>query len=89
MMTINIEYRFPITERQVVGLAFADLGNAWTGVSQVSPFDLRRSIGTGFRVITPMLGMIGFDFAYGFDRREVDGVRPGLMTHFQFGPRFF
>ena len=89
MMTINIEYRFPITERQVVGLAFADLGNAWAGIPDISPLDMRRSIGTGFRVITPMLGRIGFDFAYGFDRREVDGVRPGLMTHFQFGPRFF
>jgi hypothetical protein len=36
-----------------------------------------------------MLGMIGFDFGYGFDRRSVDGARPGLSTHFQFGPRFF
>ena len=51
--------------------------------------DLRRSIGVGFRVLTPMLGMIGFDFGYGFDRRAVDGQPPGLSTHFQFGPRFF
>jgi outer membrane protein insertion porin family len=89
MMTINLEYRFPITERQVIGLAFFDAGNAWAGVGDFDPTDLRKSIGVGFRVLTPMLGMIGFDFAYGFDRRQVDGQRPGITTHFQFGPRFF
>ena len=89
MMTVNLEYRFPITERQVVGLVFADAGNAWRGVDDFNPIDVRRSVGVGFRVLTPMLGMIGFDFGYGFDRREVDGREPGLSTHFQFGPRFF
>ena len=89
MMTMNLEYRFPITGRQVVGLVFADAGNAWAGIRDFNPIDLRRSAGVGFRVITPMLGMIGFDFGYGFDRRKVDGRRPGLSTHFQFGPRFF
>lgn len=89
MMTINVEYRFPITERQVIGLVFADAGNAWQGVDDFNPTDLKRSLGVGFRVMTPMLGMIGFDFGYGFDRRSVDGQRPGLTTHFQFGPRFF
>jgi outer membrane protein insertion porin family len=89
MMTINMEYRFPITERQVVGLVFADAGNAWEHVRDFNPTDLKRSVGVGFRVLTPMLGMIGFDFGYGFDRRSVDGQRPGMSTHFQFGPRFF
>jgi outer membrane protein insertion porin family len=89
MMTVNIEYRFPITERQVIGLVFVDAGNAWEHVEDFDPTNLKRSIGLGFRVMTPMLGMIGFDFGYGFDRRSVDGQRPGLSTHFQFGPRFF
>ena len=89
MMTFNIEYRFPITERQVVGLAFVDAGNAWATIPDTNPLEMRRSMGVGFRVITPMLGMSGFDFAYGFDREKVDGQRPGMITHFQFGPRFF
>ena len=89
MMTVNLEYRFPITERQVVGLVFADAGNAWAGIRGFNPIDVRRSVGVGFRVLTPMLGMIGFDFGYGFDRRKVDGRKPGLSTHFQFGPRFY
>ena len=89
MMTINLEYRFPITGRQVVGLLFADAGNAWATIDGMNPTDMRRSVGLGFRVITPMLGMIGFDFGYGFDRRKVDGQPPQVTTHFQFGPRFF
>ena len=35
-----------------------------------------------------MLGMIGFDFGYGFDRKDVDGAPAGWKTHFQFGPQF-
>jgi outer membrane protein insertion porin family len=89
MMTINLEYRFPITEQQVVGLLFADAGNAWAAIAGMDPTDMRRSVGLGFRVNTPMLGMIGFDFGYGFDRGKVDGQPAQVTTHFQFGPRFF
>ena len=96
MMVFNLEYRFPISEQSVIGLLFADAGNAWQDVGALSPLhprrslgDLRRSVGFGFRVMAPMLGMIGFDFGYGFDRRDVDGTPPGWITHFQFGPQIF
>jgi outer membrane protein insertion porin family len=89
MMILNLEYRFPLVEQQVYGLLFADAGNAWDGALDINPMDLRRSFGLGFRVMTPMLGMLGFDFGYGFDRSKVDGSSPGWNTHFQFGPRFF
>ena len=89
MMIINAEYRFPVAENQVYGQLFADAGNAWEDIGDLSPFDLRRSVGFGFRVMTPMLGMIGFDFGYGFDRRKVDGLPAGWHTHFQFGPQFY
>ena len=89
MMVLNLEYRFPIAEQQVHGLLFADAGNAWEDTMGLSLTDLRRSVGFGFRVMTPMLGMIGFDFGYGFDRRKVDGKSPGWSTHFQFGPQFY
>ena len=36
-----------------------------------------------------MLGMIGFDFGYGFDRKDIDGTPAGWKTHFQFGPQFY
>ena len=89
MMVLNLEYRFPIAEQQVYGILFADAGNAWETVPDLNPLDLRRSLGFGFRVQTPMLGMIGFDFGYGFDRKKVDGAPAGWKTHFQFGPQFY
>ena len=89
MIVLNLEYRFPIAEQQVYGILFADAGNAWEEITELNPLKLRRSLGFGFRVQTPMLGMIGFDFGYGFDREKVDGVAAGWNTHFQFGPRFF
>ena len=89
MIIANLEYRFPIAEQQVYGILFADAGNAWESVSDLNPLKLRRSLGFGFRVQTPMLGMIGFDFGYGFDRKKVDGIPAGWSTHFQFGPQFF
>ncbi len=89
MIIANLEYRFPIAEQQVYGIVFADAGNAWESVSDLNPLKLRRSLGFGFRVQTPMLGMIGFDFGYGFDRKKVDGIPAGWNTHFQFGPQFF
>ena len=89
MIVLNLEYRFPIAEQQVYGILFADAGNAWATIPDLNPLDLRRSLGFGFRVQTPMLGMIGFDFGYGFDREKVDGAPAGWKTHFQFGPQFY
>ena len=89
MILANLEYRFPIAEQQVYGIIFADAGNAWETIPDLNPLKLRRSLGFGFRVQTPMLGMIGFDFGYGFDREKVDGVPASWNTHFQFGPQFF
>ena len=86
---MNLEYRFPVVEQQIYGVLFADAGNAWAGVGDLNPFDLRRSVGLGFRVMAPMLGMLGFDFGYGFDREKVDKQPAGWTTHFQFGPRFY
>ncbi|MCY3792019.1 MAG: BamA/TamA family outer membrane protein, partial [Gemmatimonadetes bacterium] len=87
MMVLNLEYRFPIAEQQVYGILFADAGNAWKTIPDLNPLDLRRSLGFGFRVQTPMLGMIGFDFGYAFDPEKDEEA--GWRTHFQFGPQFY
>ncbi len=89
MLVLNFEYRVPLAEDQVYGLLFMDAGNSWKHLTGLNPTDLRRSAGFGFRLITPMLGTIGFDFGYGFDRKKVDGTAAGWVTHFQFGPRFY
>ena len=53
--------------------------------AETNPFDLKRSAGIGVRLYVPQLGLVGFDFGYGFDK--LDGARNigGWRTHFQFG----
>jgi outer membrane protein insertion porin family len=50
--------------------------------------DLRRAAGFGARLLINPIGLIGFDFGYGFDRRQVDGRPPEWLFHFQFGRGF-
>lgn len=70
----------------IYGLAFMEGGNAWTSVKNFAPFDLKRSAGVGVRIFLPMVGMMGIDWAYGFDR--VYGERGGSHFHFILGQEF-
>lgn len=88
-LLFNAEMSIPIAPNQFYGLIFADAGNAWDKQSKISMFDLRRSVGFGIRIVAPLLGIMGFDFAWGLDRELVDGQPTGMTTHFQFGPQFF
>lgn len=88
-LLFNAELSIPIAPNQFYGLLFADAGNAWDNQSKISMFDLRRSVGFGIRIVAPLLGIMGFDFAWGLDRELVDGQPTGMTTHFQFGPQFF
>ena len=70
----------------IYGLAFVEGGNAWTSVKDFSPFDLKRSAGAGVRIYLPMVGWMGIDWAYGFDK--VYGTRGGSHFHFILGQEF-
>ncbi|MEO0074232.1 MAG: BamA/TamA family outer membrane protein, partial [candidate division WOR-3 bacterium] len=78
----SLEYKLRLTPQLSI-LAFADAGNTWNLVSQFSLSDLKRGAGIGVRIEIPMLGLIGFDLGYGFDRE-----RPGWEPHFQLGRTF-
>lgn len=85
----GMELRFPFmlqTSTTIYGLTFVEGGNAWTRVRDFSPFDLKRSAGAGLRIFLPMVGMMGIDWAYGFDR--VYGTRGGSHFHFILGQEF-
>lgn len=90
LLIFTMEYTFPLSvEQSLYGLVFADAGNAWLNLSDTDPFDLRRSVGFGLRMFTPMVGLIGFDFAYGFDHFENGRRRGRWVPHFQFGAQFY
>ncbi len=86
---LGLEVHFPLmlqTSTTIYALAFAEGGNAWTSVSKFNPFDLKRSAGAGVRIFLPMVGMMGIDWAYGFDK--VDGTKGGSHFHFILGQEF-
>ena len=69
-------------------IAFAEAGNVWEDLRQADFYDLRRSVGIGARILINPIGLIGFDYGYGFDRPIVDGQRAQWLFHFQFGKGF-
>ncbi len=66
-------------------LGFAEAGNVWGGLSQFDPFDLKRSAGAGIRIMLNPIGLIGFDYGFGFDNVLDRGASNGWEFHFQFG----
>ena len=86
---LGMELHFPFMLQPtttIYGLVFAEAGNAWTSVKDFSPFDLKRSAGAGVRIYLPMVGMMGIDWAYGFDK--VYGKKGGSQFHFILGQEF-
>jgi len=90
LLKCSAEFRFPFSENPTVyGLAFAEMGNVWNGFDGVDPFDLKRSAGIGIRMFMPMLGMLGFDYGYGFDDIPATEQSPeGWNFHILFGMPF-
>jgi outer membrane protein insertion porin family len=52
------------------GVVFFDAGNTWDLFHEIKPFDLKTSAGFGVRLEIPLLGNIGFDWGYGFNRDD-------------------
>ncbi len=90
MSRYTAELRFAVTLEPIplYLLAFAEAGNVWQNLNRTDPFDLRRSVGVGARILINPIGLIGFDLGYGFDRQLVEGKDPAWLFHFQFGKGF-
>lgn len=85
----GMELHFPFMLQPtttIYGLAFVEGGNAWTDVKDFAPFNMKRSAGAGVRIYLPMVGMMGIDWAYGFD--TVYGTKGGSHFHFILGQEF-
>jgi outer membrane protein insertion porin family len=77
-MNINsYELVYPFSE-QVYLLGFLDAGNTWNSFRSVDFSDMRRGAGLGLRVEIPLLGLIGFDYGYGFDKPGGGSWEPHL-----------
>ena len=81
--SLELRYPFLLGNTTIYGLGFVEAGNAWSETSKFNPFDMKRSAGLGVRIFLPMVGMMGIDWAYGFD--TVFGKKGGIHFHFILG----
>ncbi len=87
----TVELRYPLmlgNSTNIYALAFAEGGNAWANVRKFNPFDMKRSAGVGVRVFLPMVGLLGVDWAYGFDPVFGSRTYSGSQFHFVLGQEF-
>ena len=88
-MTLELRYPFMLeASTSIYGLVFLEAGNAWSDVKSFNPFNLRRSAGVGVRILLPMVGLMGVDWAYGF-QKNINGQKAGgSQFHFIIGREF-
>lgn len=90
MLKHSAELRFALSINPIpiYALLFAEAGNVWKEPKVTDPMDLRRSAGVGVRLLINPIGMVGFDYGYGFDAPAPGTSPPGWRFHFQFGKGF-
>jgi len=85
----TLELRYPLSLEQsatIWALAFVEAGNSYSNFKSYNPFNLKRSAGVGVRIFLPMFGLMGIDWAYGFDAPNYGGAtRNGSEFHFVLG----
>ena len=75
MLKYSLEFRMLFsTNPTIYALSFFEMGNVWSDINTLDPFDLKRSAGIGIRIFIPMLGMLGYDMGYGFDYTDYDNA---------------
>ncbi len=92
-LSVELRYPFLLGNTTIYGLGFAEAGNAWYDTKKFNPFDVKRSAGIGVRIYLPMVGLMGIDWAYGFDKviNTSSGSsyqRGGSQFHFILGQEF-
>lgn len=86
----TVELRYPLVlqpQSTIYALIFLEGGNSWADIKDFNPFQIKRSAGVGVRVLLPIVGMLGIDWAYGFDPVQ-DKAKGGSQFHFVIGQQF-
>ena len=87
--TLELRYPFMLGNTTIYGLGFLEGGNAWTEAKKFNPFEIKRSAGVGIRIFLPMVGLMGIDWAYGFDKPYITSTsKGGSQFHFILGQEF-
>ena len=90
--TLELRYPFMLGNTTIYGLGFLEGGNAWAKAKDFNPFKMKRSAGIGVRIFLPMVGLMGIDWAYGFDEVYTNQAgatkKGGSNFHFILGQEF-
>ena len=81
----TMELRYPISTNPmatVFVLTFIEAGNSWSKLSDFNPYNVHRSAGVGARIYLPMFGLLGLDWAWGFDPYPGNPSMGGNQFHF-------
>jgi len=78
------QIEWPLVPPSVYMHTFFDFGNTWNSFAGADLGDGYRGAGFGVVIELPMIGLLGFDYAYGFDR--IGGGR--WEPHITFGSGF-
>ena len=87
----TLELRYPLmlgASTNIYALTFLEAGNAWSKIKKFNPFDMKKSAGFGVRIFLPMVGLLGIDWAYGFDPIFGSKAYSGSQFHFILGQEF-
>lgn len=86
--TAELRFALAINPIPIYTSLFAEAGNTWGETKSMDPLDLKRSAGIGIRLLINPIGLVGFDYGYGFDAVSLVGPPAGWKFHFQFGRSF-
>ena len=87
----QLELRYSITDSpsaSIYTLGFLEAGNSYDNFNEFNPFNVKRSAGLGVRIFMPAFGLLGIDFAHGFDPLPGLLEKSGWQTHFIIGRQF-
>ncbi|MBQ4278730.1 MAG: outer membrane protein assembly factor BamA [Rikenellaceae bacterium] len=87
----TVELRYPVIMQPsstIYGLVFAEGGNAFNDWKSFNPFLIKRSMGVGVRMYLPIVGMLGVDWAHGFDTPNRGNEDKKNHFHFTIGMQF-
>ncbi len=87
---LGLELRYPVTTGNaatIYGLIFTEAGNNWGQYEDFNPFKVYKAAGVGARIFMPAFGLIGLNWAYGFDPVPFNSNRAvsGSQFHFTIG----
>ncbi len=87
-LTLELRYPLLLGNTTIYALGFLEGGNAWHDTKDFNPFSIRRSAGVGVRIMLPMVGLMGIDWGYGFDKEIFGEKAGGSHFHFVLGQEF-